>query len=372
MAQHASRRLENRFLAGTLIVVALLSFLVLREYLYYVIGGALLVFAFFPIHRRIQRVVRSPAVAAFLSFLLVALVVLGPVVFLGYSLFVDADSFARTYDPNHLNETVQSFLAPAAGTDNGTAERPSALATWLGDKLQTFAQRIVAALVEALPRLLVGLVISGFVIYYGFIDGERFYRRLRLAIPLPDPVEDSLFLEIRRVTKVVFVGNILVSVAGGLFGAVTFLAFGVPNAMFWGFLMIILGILPFVGAPLVWGPAAIWLYFSGHHVEGIALAALNFVFIVFYLDHILRPKLIGRAAGVHPVVVLIGVLGGVETFGVLGFVIGPLVLALLIAVVRNYTEWHPYWKSRRESGLEPFHAEDEPSPRPRKKRSKRA
>jgi len=355
-------------MAGTLVVFAILSFLVLREYLYYVIGGGLLVFAFFPVHRRIRRVVKSPTGAAFLSFLLVAIVVLGPIVFLGYSVFVDAAGFAKSYDPNQLNETIESFLTPHTG-DNESAQKPGAFATWLGDKLQEFAQRIVASLVATLPRLLVGLVISGFVIFYGFIDGEAFYRRLRLAIPLPDPVEDSLFAEIRRVTRVVFVGNILVSTAGGLFGALTFFIFGVPNAMFWGLLMIILGILPFVGAPMVWAPAAAWLYYDGHPYKALAVVALNFVFIVFYLDHILRPRLIGRVAGVHPVVVLIGVLGGVETFGMLGFVIGPLVLAILIAVVRNYTEWHPYWRSRRESGTEPFHSDEEPKPVRRTRRS---
>lgn len=363
-------RLEDRFLAGTLVVFAILSFLVLREYLYYVVGGGLLVFAFFPIHRRVRLHVRSPALAAFVSFLLVGLVVLGPIVFLSYSLFVDAGSFARTYDPNSLNETIQSLFTPGpeTGDANESAEKPSELANWLGAKLQDLAQRITAGLVASLPHLIVGLVISGFVIYYGFIDGESFYRRLRLAIPLPDAVEDSLFNEIRRVTKVVFIGNILVSIAGGLFGALTFLVFGVPNAMFWGFLMIILGILPFVGAPMVWGPAAIWLYFDGHPYKALAVVLLNFVFVVFYLDHILRPKLIGRAAGVHPVVVLVGVLGGVETFGVLGFVIGPLVLAVLIAVVRSYTEWHPYWTGRRARGAEPFHTPPQAAAPARKRR----
>lgn len=360
MADASAQRLENRFLALTLVAVGLLAFVVLREYAYYIVGGGLLVFAFFPVHRRIRARVHNRTAAAALSFLVVVIVILGPLFALGYYVYQDAGAFANTYDPDRLNETVADFLTPHA-VGNATAQKPSAFAVWLGDKLQGFAQQVVAAVVAGLPRLAVGLVITGFVLFYGFEDGEAFYRRLRLAIPLPDNVEDQLFIEIRRVTSVVFVGTILIAVVGGVFGGLTFLVMGVPNAMFWGFLMIILGILPFVGAPLIWLPAAGWLYANGHPGKALGLMLLNGLFIVGYLDHILRPQLIGRVARIHPIVVLIGVLGGVESFGVLGFVIGPLVLALFIAVVRNYTEWHPYWRERRASGAEPFDPAKEPA-----------
>jgi predicted PurR-regulated permease PerM len=295
---------------------------------------------------------------------LVIVVVLGPLVLVGFMIFQDAVNFATTYDPAKLNETVQTFLnefgaeEAAAGpqvndTDNSTldnitnAARPGQLANVIGNGAKQFAERLGAELLEIVPGLLIGLVITGFVIYYGFAEGELFYAKFRHALPLPDEIEDSLFREIARVTQVVFVGNILVSVLG-------FFVFGVPNAIFWGFIMIILGILPLVGAPLIWGPAALWLFIDGHSGAALGLLIVNGGIVIGYVDNILRPKLIGKAANVHPVAILIGVLGGVEAFGALGFVIGPLVLAIFIALVRAYIEWHPRWRERRERGTERF------------------
>lgn len=368
MASETAKRIEGRFLVGTLLLFAVLSFVVLRQFVWYIAGGLLLVFAFFPVHRRLQRVVKRRAVAAFLSFLLVIVVVLGPLVLVGFMIFNDAVNFAKNYNPERLNETVQGFLdqfgfAPAPafadGTGNVTTPRTSDVANAMGNAIKSFSERVVQELIEVAPTLAVGLIVSAFVIYYGFAEGELFYTKFRHALPLPDEIEESLFREIRKVTQVVFVGNILVSVFGGIIGAVSFIVFGVPNAIFWGFIMIILGILPVVGAPLVWGPAAAWLALQGHLFGAVGVLAVNGVIVIGYVDNIVRPKLIGKVANVHPVVILIGVLGGVEAFGPLGFVIGPLVLAIFIALIRAYIAWHPRWRERRREGSEAYHPDAE-------------
>lgn len=363
MASEQSKKVEGRFLVGTLVLFALLSFFVLREFVWYIAGGLLLVFAFFPIHRRIRKVVKRRSVAAFLSFMLVILVVMGPLVLVGFMIFNDAVDFAKNYKPERLNETVQGMLdqfgfapAPAAenATDNDTTLRTSDVANRIGNAIKSSSERLVAGLADVAPTLIVGLVVASFVIYYGFAEGELFYTKFRHVLPLPDEIEESLFREIRKVTQVVFVGNILVSVVGGLIGAISFIVFGVPNAVFWGFIMIILGILPVVGAPLVWGPAALWLALQGNLFGAVGILVVNGVIVIGYVDNILRPKLIGKVANVHPVVILIGVLGGVEAFGPLGFVIGPLVLAIFIALIRAYTSWHPRWRERRREGSEHY------------------
>lgn len=305
-------------------------------------------------HRRIRRTVRSRALAAFVSFLIVGLVVVGPVVLVVFLIFQDAVEFARTYDPNRLNQTIDRFLDQYGASryfgdepgENGN--QTSAVANAVGNGVKRFAERLGAELLSAATGLAIGLFVTGFVVYYGFVDGERFYSQVRYAIPLPDDIEESLFREISRVTNVVFVGSILVAVIGGVIGAITLAVFGVPNPVFLGFIMIILGILPVVGAPLVWIPAALWLFIQGHPVKALGLILTNSILVVGFVDNILRPKLMGVAAHVHPVVVLLGVLGGVQAFGPLGFVIGPLVLAIFIALVRSYTEWHPRWRDRRQ------------------------
>lgn len=349
-----SRRIEGRFLAWTLIIFAILSFLVLREFIYYVIGGILLVFTFLPIHRRIKRVVRHNASASFISFLLVGIVLVGPLVLVGFLIYDDAKSFVADFDAETFNATIQERVLDPLGIspgeasgDNESVVRPSSIANWLAETIISTAENIGREMAAIAPGLALGLVIAGFITYYGFSQGEEFYTWFRRALPLPDEIEDRLFDDIRKITKIVFVGNILVSVLGGIIGAISFLIFGVPNAIFWGFIMIILGILPVVGAPMVWIPAALWLFIDGHPASALGILIVNGLIVVGYVDNILRPKMIGLAANVHPVLILVGVLGGLEAFGPLGFVIGPLVLAIFIALVRSYTEWHPRWVEGR-------------------------
>ena len=350
--------MEARFLAGTLLVFAVLSFFVIREFLWYVVGGVLLVFAFYPIHKRLRKVVPRRTLAALLSFLLVITVVVGPLVLVVFMIYDDAKNFVESYNPDELNVTVQRFLEdygiqPKTTDGNGTT-RPGEWANKIGGAAKDFAEGITSELLSAAVPLILGLLIAAFVIYYGFAEGEEFYARLRHVIPLPDDIEEALFRDIRKVTNVVFIGNILVSVLGGIVGAISFVIFGVPNAVFWGFIMIILGILPLVGAPIIWGPAAFYLFTQGHVIGAVGILIINGGIVIGYVDNILRPKLIGKAANVHPILVLIGILGGLQAFGALGFVIGPLVLAIFIALIRSYTEWHPRWKERRARGDEKF------------------
>lgn len=299
---------------------------------------------------------------------MVILSVVGPLLFFGYLVFQDADNFARTYDPSHLNETIQPILSrlgiPGGEQGPENASRPGEIANWLGIKIRDTADAVVKELIGQLPLLALGFFVTGFVTYYGFLDGEHFYWQLRHTIPLPDRIEDALFHQIRDVTRAVFIGTLLVAALSAALGTATFLAFGVPNALFWAFIMIILGVLPIVGAPFVWIPASAWLLLEDRPIAAATVFLANAVGGFVYIEHVLRPRLIGKMGRVHPVWVLVGVFGGLEVFGILGFIIGPLVLAIFVALVRSYTEWHPRWVHRIESGLEPYHPGGRLKPQP--------
>jgi predicted PurR-regulated permease PerM len=370
MSEERQRATEFRFLLAVLILAGILAFFVFEPFLYYVAFGVLLVSAFWPIHRRLQRIFKNRAFAAFLSFLLVFIVLVGPIVLVGMLVFQDAVNFARTYDPARLNETLQPMLdrfglhGEQVEEGNATFVRPGEAANWLGDTLQQLAENIGQEFVQLLPHLAIGLFVTGFVVFYGFADGERFYRQLRYVMPLPDPVEDELFRSLKGVTSAVFVGSVLIGFLSAVLGVATFMMFGVPNPVFWGFIMLILGILPIVGAPFVWVPVSLWLYLQGDVMAAATIFIINTIFGWGYIEHVLRPKLIGRLGKIHPVWVLIGVLGGIEVFGILGFVLGPLALAVFIALVRSYTEFHPRWVERSRRGDEPFHPEGVLRPQP--------
>jgi predicted PurR-regulated permease PerM len=208
-------------------------------------------------------------------------------------------------------------------------------------------------LVKAAPNvlgsvsgLLLGLFIMFFVMFYSFQEGRKSFEHLHALIPLAPNLKDKLFDEIKSVTWAVVYGQIMTAIIQGGLGGVGFLIFGVPNPILWGSVMVILSFLPILGTALIWVPAGIYLIASGAALRGIGLLIYGGV-LVANVDNFLKPRLIAGKSNIHPVVVLLGVLGGLKVFGFIGLFAGPLILALLIALLRFY-ESEEYLELRNE------------------------
>jgi predicted PurR-regulated permease PerM len=127
----------------------------------------------------------------------------------------------------------------------------------------------------------------------------------------------------------------MTAIIQGTLGTLGLLIFGVSNWLFWGAIMIVTAFIPLLGTPVIWVPAALSLIFGGHTARGIGLLIYGGT-LVMNIDNFLRPKLMAGRTKIHPVLILIGVLGGLRVFGFVGLLAGPLVLALLVAFIKFY------------------------------------
>src|SRR5262245_49237855 len=139
------------------------------------------------------------------------------------------------------------------------------------EQIRSWILGLAPNLLGSIGDLLLGLFIMLFVMYYGLMDGEKFVNRLREVLPLETTLKESLFYEIRTITQAVLYGQVMTALVQGVFGAIGLLIFGVPNWLFWGAIMMVTAFLPFVGTPIVWGPAAISLLLEGYTARGIGL-----------------------------------------------------------------------------------------------------
>ena len=142
-----------------------------------------------------------------------------------------------------------------------------------------------------------------------------------------------------EVTYAVVYGNVVVAVIQGGLTALGFLMFSAPSPIIWGLVTIFTSLIPFLGAVVVWLPASIILVVSGY-TSGDGLMILRgvglFLFGIFFIssiDNILKPRLIGGRANLHPALVLVGVIGGISALGVIGLIIGPVLVALATTVI---------------------------------------
>lgn len=178
-------------------------------------------------------------------------------------------------------------------------------------------------------------VIMLYTMFFLLMDGQRLIEKILYYLPLKDRDERLLLDRFTSVTRATLKGTMVIGILQGGLAGFAFFVVGIPSAVFWGAIMTVLSIIPGIGSALIWIPAAIVLAATGQFVKAIGLAAFCAV-IVGSLDNVLRPKLVGKDTQMHELMIFFGTLGGIIMFGVVGFIIGPIVAALFLTVWEIY------------------------------------
>jgi predicted PurR-regulated permease PerM len=193
------------------------------------------------------------------------------------------------------------------------------------------ARAVTAGTVNAVLQLFVML----YALYFFLKNGPRILSRILYFTPLEEDDEGKLIAQFVSVTRATIKGSILIGLLqGGLAGAAFFLL-GLPGAAFWSTVMAVLSVIPVLGAGIVWAPAAVILMFTGRAAAGIGLAIWGLA-VVGLIDNFLRPRLVGRDTKMPDLLVLLSTFGGLAMFGLVGFIIGPIIAALFL------TAWDLY------------------------------
>jgi len=323
-----------------------MTWLVFRDFLIYIVSGLFVAVLALPIDKFWERLFPNKWAAGFTMLSLFLLITI-PLLLLGISMYKDATRLAGSVQSGEVEHLVSNaagkpwmqHLLHYAYPDQSAAQLNATVAAKLHD-FQGFAQGQLQSfgseLLGAIPDFFVGITIIMFVVYYVLVDGERFAGYLRRAAPLPGRQIDFLLREARNGLNAVFMGQILTSLIQGVLGGLGFLITGIPNAVLWGAVMAILALLPVVGTFMVWVPGAIYLFITGNVVGGVFLLAWGALVVMIFMDNVVRPKLIGNRADIHPMFVLVGVLGGAAVFGFIGLFLGPLLVGVTIAVLKVY------------------------------------
>ena len=185
-------------------------------------------------------------------------------------------------------------------------------------------------------QLITNLFLTFFAMFYFFRDGDRLLQRLRYLSPLADKYKDALIERFVSVSRATVKGTLLIGLIKGFIGGLTFWIFGIASPILWGVVMAILSIIPMLGAWLVMYPAAIIMLIMGHLWQGIALFLIS-TLIVSSVDNILGPRLVAQGSGLHDLLIFFSILGGITVFGVMGFIIGPIIAALFLSILDVYS-----------------------------------
>jgi predicted PurR-regulated permease PerM len=170
-----------------------------------------------------------------------------------------------------------------------------------------------------------------YVLYFFLRDGAELLEVIINALPIGDERERELFAKFAEVSRATIKGTIVIGVLQGTLGGLIFWLLGVDAAVFWGAVMMVLSLVPMLGAGLIWAPAAVAMVASGAYMKA-ALLVLFGVLVIGLVDNLLRPVLVGRDTRMPDYLVLLSTLGGLTMFGVSGFIVGPIIAALFLTL----------------------------------------
>ena len=203
-------------------------------------------------------------------------------------------------------------------------------------------QQGVGWLSQRLPSLATGLlhftVVIGlmlFTLYFMFTQEEAFLAGLRRYLPFRPKTLIELGDSLRNTVQANVLGQALISLIQAILTGLTLWIFQVPDALFWGMVSFFLAFIPLLGTPLVWAPAAILKLTQGHTGQGVGILIVG-VIVIMNIDNLLRIVLARRIGDIHPLITLAGVIIGVDIFGILGLVLGPLLLSYFIVLIRVF------------------------------------
>lgn len=342
---------DKRFLLVVLVVIALLTLFVVLPVLEYVLLSIVLAYVLYPVHVRLREYVGSyPSALVLIASALVAIVV--PV---AYVLWV----FARDLTAIATGETELEveFMEERIETLTGVEVDLVGQVTGAADGVVDVLFGGVTGIISTALQILIGTALVLFLVFYLLVEGEAFVVWLEELSPLPTSDTKRLFGKVHRTMWGAVIGHTFAAVVQALVAGVGLWIAGVGSVVFWTVVMAILAFLPLIGAFLVWAPASAWLVASGSTPEGVFLFLYGLT-IVSMIDYYARPLVIDQQARLNPGVILVGVFGGIFTFGFVGLFVGPILIGVLAATLETIKE-----KQLVEAADSPGSvAADDPSP----------
>ena len=280
-------------------------------------------------------------VAAAVTLVLVILLVLFPMALIIESLIDEGTGIYARLESGELdvNAWFRQIYAALPDWAIGLLRRSGltnleAIQARLSGAVTSAAQLIgtkALALGQNTFEFVVALFVMLYLLFFLFRDGDVLSRRIRDAIPMQPERQRNLASRFATVIRATIKGNLVVAVVQGALGWLIFLIVGIGAPVLLGVLIALLSLLPAVGAPVVWAPIAIYLFATGQTWQGVVLALFG-AFVIGSADNILRPILVGKDTKLPDYMVLVSTLGGIAVFGANGFVIGPVIAALFVAV----------------------------------------
>lgn len=328
------------FLACSALIALSLCYLLLRPFASPLMFAMVIAIVFYPLHRRMQQMVRGRNLSAAISVAATFALTVVPLTFLLLAISRELSELYGTLMSKSGSGSLLTYLLQRGDRVIEWASRRYSIPVVdlheaLARRLETASGELVrlgASLVSNAFSFIANTVIALVILFFLYRDGEKGISKVTAALPLP---QERLTELQERVTSTVvanFYGGVAVGALQGTLTGLSFWVLGLESPVLWGVVTGFFSLMPVIGSGLVWVPASIVLALTGHLGKGLILAGFG-ITVIGTVDNIVRPMIIRKSVQLHTLLVFFSLLGGVKMFGVLGLFVGPVILSITAALI---------------------------------------
>ncbi len=318
------------------------------------LSSILITYMSYPLYKKVRKRISNQFLSIILTILVIVIVLLLPFSYVVFEVTQQSFEFYNSLSSNIAKGALFGFGCTSADSKicsliNNIEKFSAQSLSKIGfDKhLQKLLPRLEEILTNYLIEIPLAILTGGFILfisYFLFKDGEKIIQKIVGWLPIRKKTIKKLMDQFEKVTYAVVFGQLFVALAQGVVAVIGFYVFGVPLAIFLAVITAFFALIPAVGTAIIWVPVSFYLVLSGYLTQdyitlskGVGLFVYG-VLVISTIDNILRVKIVQAKADVHPLLVIAGVIGGVNLFGVIGLFLGPILLPLLITYFETFKE----------------------------------
>jgi len=317
-------------------ILVILAFLIIKPIIMSIILGFILAFIFGPLYNFVFRLTKAKNLSAGIICALLVILIVLPLWFFTPMVINQAFKIYQTIQTTDFVTPLKSIFPSLFSSEEFSQE--------IGAMLHSFITGMADSLVNSLadiilkfPAMMLQFLVIIFTFYFALRDRIKLNAYLRSVIPYSKKTQDELFASSKAITSSVLYGQVILGIVQGVVVGLGFLIFGIPSALILTLLAILAGVIPIIGPMLVWVPVIIYLAVNDSSLFSI-IGIFVFGFVGSNIDNLLRPMIVSKASKLNSAIILIGMIGGLFLFGILGLIMGPLILAYLFIILDLYRD----------------------------------
>src|SRR3989344_775667 len=318
-----------------LISLLVLSFFILKPIILSVVWGFILAFIFMQVYNFLYKKTKRENLSAIIICVLLAILIILPLWFLTPIIINQSVKIYIESQQLDIVTPLKEILPSVFASEQFSVE--------VGSIIESFITKVANSLVTSFSQLILNFpalslqfLVALFSFYFVLRDKEKLIAYIKSFLPFSKDVEKKLFNYTQSITYSVLYGQFIIGIIQGAIAGIGFFVFKAPNALLLTILAIAAGIFPIIGTSIVWVPVVIYLFIAGNTTPAVGIAVMGV--ISANIDIFLRPLIVSKNVNMNSSIVLIGMIGGLFSFGILGFILGPLILAYLLIILEIYRD----------------------------------